>query len=257
MRLSKRYWQGMAGVMALGLLVAAGLGLHQPDLSGLTVEQIDRLRLKAQAAPQTDALAQIRLAADQGNRPAQRVAAFLYLQKTDVASWQTGIEYAKRAAIGGDPEAFFLLGQANFNGHATLNQMPDYGQARHWFELAAEHGSHKAEYFLGLIYKSGYGIAADPGRASHWFERAANHGNADAMFMLGNAYAHGEGVKPDVRRARKLYQAAASLEHPLASQTLAIAVAQGELGFTANRQDAEELLHEAEHQLGHMKAETP
>lgn len=256
MRLSNRYLlpAGVAGVIALGVLTS---GLHQPDLSKLSIEQVDRLRLKAQAAPQTDALTQIRLAADQGNRPAQRVAAFLYLQKSDVASWQTGIDYAKRAAIGGDAEAFFLLGQANFNGHATLTQMPDYGLARHWFELAAEHGSNKAQYFLGLIYKSGYGIAADPQRASHWFQLAADHGNADAMFMLGNAYAHGEGVKPDAKRARKLYQAAASLEHPLASQTLAIALAQGELGFSVNRQDAEELLQETEHQLGHMKADAP
>lgn len=256
MRLSNRYLcsAGMAGVIALGALAFI---THQPDLSKLSVEQVDRLRLKAQAAPQTDALAQIRLAADQGNRPAQRVAAFLYLQKSDVASWQTGIDYARRAAIAGDTEAFFLLGQAYFNGHATLTQMPDYGLARHWFELAAEQGSNRAEYFLGLIYKSGYGIAADPQRASHWFQLAADHGNADAMFMLGNAYAHGEGVKPDAKRARKLYQAAASLEHPLASQTLAIAVAQGELGFSVNQQDADDLLQETGHQLGHMKADTP
>ncbi len=256
MRLSNRYLlsTAMAGVVALGTLAFI---TREPDLSTLSVAQIDQLRLKAQAAPQTDALAQIRLAADQGNRPAQRVAAFLYLQKSDFASWQTGIEYAKRAAVAGDSEAFFLLGQAYFNGHATLTQMPDYGLARHWFELAAEKGSNRAEYFLGLIYKSGYGIAADPQRATHWFELAANHGNADAMFMLGNAYAHGEGVKPDAKRARKLYQAAANLEHPLASQTLAIAVAQGELGFSANQQDADELLHETEHQLGHMKADTP
>ena len=256
MRESSRFLLAAACVALLG---SAGFALHlrQPDLSQLSVDEVERLRLKAQAAPQTDALAQIRLAADQGNRAAQRVAGFLYLLKSDAASWQTGVDYAKLAARQGDPEAFYLLGQAYFNGHATLTQMPDYGLARHWFELAAEHGSNKAQYFLGLIFKSGYGIGADPQRASYWFQLAADHGNADAMFMLGNAYAHGEGVKPDVKRARKLYQAAASLEHPLASQTLAFAIQQGELGFSQNQQQADELLQETEHQIDHMKAAAP
>jgi TPR repeat protein len=256
MRQSSRTVSGAAGILLLGLAVF-GFMQRSPDLSNLPTEQIERLRLKAQAAPQTDALAQIRLAADQGNRSARRVAAFLYLNKTDYASWQTGLEYARLAAKQGDPEAFYLLGQANFNGHATLTQMPDYGRARHWFELAAEHGSGKAQYFLGLIYKNGYGVAADPQTASNWFQQSVDHGNADAMFMLGNAYAHGDGVKPDVKRARKLYQAAASLEHPLASQTLAFALQQGELGFARNQDQADEMMLETEHQIEDMKAATP
>lgn len=256
MRQSSRTVSVTAGILLLGLAVFAFMQ-RPPDLSNLPMEQIERLRLKAQAAPQTDALAQIRLAADQGNRNARRVAAFLYLNKTDYVSWQTGLEYARLAAKQGDPESFYLLGQAYFNGHATLTQMPDYGRARHWFELAAEHGSAKAQYFLGLIYKNGYGIAADPKAASNWFQQSVDHGNADAMFMLGNAYAHGDGVKPDVKRARKLYQAAASLEHPLASQTLAFALQQGELGFARNQDQADELMLETEHQIEDMKAATP
>jgi TPR repeat protein len=188
MQLSTRYLPAprvlaMLALLGLAAIAIPALGLHQPDLSRLSAAEIDRLRLTAQTVPH--ALAQIHLAADQGNRPAQRVTASLYLQKSDPDSWQTGIEYARRAAIGGDPEAFFLLGQVYFNGRATLTQMPDYGRARHWFELAAEHGSNQAEYLLGQIYQNGYGIAPDQERASYWFELAASHGNADAMLMLG------------------------------------------------------------------------
>jgi TPR repeat protein len=232
------------GASGFCLVMLTGLAWYQqtPDHSQWSANQIERLRMKALTV--AEAKNELRSAAEQGNLHAQRAMAGMLLSDPDSNFWLDGLRYANTAATRGDRDAFYLLGQAWFNGHANPTHMPDYGRARSWFEMAAEQGHGKAQYWLGLIYKSGYGIAADPSRAAVWLQQAAQQQDADAMFVLGNLYAYGEGVARDAVRARELYQAAAAMEHPLAAQTLAYALQQGQLGLQPDRMAAEQMLHE-------------
>lgn len=231
------------GVAGAVLLAALAYYTPVPNQQQWSANQVERLRMQATTVP--DARQQLRKLAEQGNLHAQRAMAGLQLTDADASHWPDGVRHAQTAALRGDREALFLLGQAWFNGRANPTHMPDHGRARHWFEMAAEQGHGKAQYWLGLIYKSGYGIAADPQRAARWLERAARQNDADAMFMLGNLYAQGEGVARNEVRARELYQTAAAMEHPLAAQTLAYALQQGQLGLMQDEDAAEEMRHQA------------
>ena len=107
--------------------------------------------------------------------------------------------------------------------------MPKDARARTLLGEAAAQGDPAAAYYLGLIYRSGYGVAADPVQAAHWFDVASRADIPAADFMLANAYREGSGVPRDEARALALYRRAAEHELPEAVQTLAMAYRNGEL----------------------------
>ncbi|HDV6356849.1 TPA: sel1 repeat family protein, partial [Burkholderia cenocepacia] len=131
--------------------------------------------------------------------------------------------------------AQLALGKALLLGSGDIPK--DYVRARALLGAAAEQGDPAAAYYLGLIYRSGYGIAADPVQAAHWFDIASRADIPAADFMLANAYRDGSGVPRDDARALALYRRAAEHELPEAVQTLAMAYRNGELGL---RPDADE-----------------
>jgi hypothetical protein len=53
------------------------------------------------------------------------------------------------------------------------------------------------------LYDMGLGTERDFGQAAHWFALAAAQGNADGEFDLGMSYLHGEGVEQDYTLARE------------------------------------------------------
>lgn len=82
----------------------------------------------------------------------------------------------------------------------------DYGQALEWYRKAADGGYPQAEYALGLMTYAGHGLVRDEKAAMDWFRRAAEHGFAEAQvrlageLMTGAATADG---KPDKIEALK------------------------------------------------------
>uniref|UniRef100_UPI0018D01AC1 tetratricopeptide repeat protein n=1 Tax=Ralstonia pseudosolanacearum TaxID=1310165 RepID=UPI0018D01AC1 len=134
----------------------------------------------------------------------------------------------------GDARAQLALGKALLLGTGGVAR--DYPRALHLLRQAADRGDAAAAYYLGLMYRSGYGTAANTALAAHWFDGAARHGIPAAMFMLANAYRDGDGVPRDEARALALYEQAAEHELPEAVQALAMAYQNGELGLA--RDDA-------------------
>jgi TPR repeat protein len=64
---------------------------------------------------------------------------------------------------------------------------PDLGQARHWYEKAAEAGEANAMVNLGLMLADHRDPAdLDVEQARHWFHRVAEVGNTKAMVWLGS-----------------------------------------------------------------------
>ena len=62
-------------------------------------------------------------------------------------------------------------------------------------------GDAKAQYRLGALYASGYGLPKDDAQAAIWYRKAADQGNADAQFALGMNYDTGEGAPLDYAEA--------------------------------------------------------
>jgi TPR repeat protein len=67
---------------------------------------------------------------------------------------------------------------------ATAYQRGDYNTAFNLCEKLAEQGLAKAQYNLGLMYKSGEGTPQDYAAAIKWFTKSAAQGNDGAQTKL-------------------------------------------------------------------------
>ena len=115
--------------------------------------------------------------------------------KTGVKAWQDG-DHAGAVAIWrnladkGDADAAFNLGQAFRLGRGVP---ADSGQAKRWFEAAANKGHVDAQVSLGLLlFDSG-----ERGVAMNWLRKAAAKGEPRALLVVGTALFNGDGIKQD------------------------------------------------------------
>jgi TPR repeat protein len=74
---------------------------------------------------------------------------------------------------------------------------------------AAEQGDAQAQYKLGDLYESGYGVPKNLAAALEWYTKAANHGNSLAQDRLGHIYDEGIGVPRNSTAAIEWYKKAA------------------------------------------------
>ncbi len=88
--------------------------------------------------------------------------------------------------------------------------MADYTKAVEMFRLAADMGSDKAQFKLGLCYYNGKGVSQDFVKAVEWYTKAANQGFVEAQLKLGICYLYGEGVRKDESKAEELISKAAN-----------------------------------------------
>lgn len=195
--------------------------------------QLDEWQAMVTQAAEPHALARLRDLARAGSGGAQAALGVALAEAREPGLRDEGRGWLETAAQGGDAAAArraqFALGKALLLGSG--GQPKDYARARALLGEAAAHGDPAAAYYLGLIYRSGYGTAADPAQAARWFEQASRADIPAADFMLANAYRDGSGVPRDESRALALYRRAAEHELPEAVQTLAMAYRNGELGL--------------------------
>jgi len=82
-------------------------------------------------------------------------------------------------------------------------QADDFMTAFSDWSAAATQGDAKAEYELGSLYDSGWGVPQNYALAIHWYSKAAEQGNADALHSFELAYQAGHGVPQDYIEAYK------------------------------------------------------
>jgi TPR repeat protein len=92
----------------------------------------------------------------------------------------------------------------------------------------AEQGDPAAQFDLGIRYKQGQDVPADPMLAADWFRKAAAQSNTDAMVQLGIMYGIGRGVPKDLQQAVSWFRVAAELGHASAQFNLGGMYARGE-----------------------------
>ena len=97
----------------------------------------------------------------------------------------------------------------------------DFATALRELTPDAETGDAKAQYFMGLLFARGNGVAKDPATAAQWFRRAADQGFAKAQFDLGHLYRRGAGVPQDDAKAVAWWQKAADSGDTFAQSSLA------------------------------------
>ena len=89
----------------------------------------------------------------------------------------------KKAALAGDPEAAFELGNAAVSG---LGEEPNFNHAFGFYSIAALKGDKKAQFQLSQMYLFGRGIPQNYQKALQWMNRSANQGYVRAQIELAS-----------------------------------------------------------------------
>lgn len=84
------------------------------------------------------------------------------------------------------------------SSHNTVGVPVEYGQAVHWYLLAAEQGFDKAQNNVGCTYEHGQGVAQDDSLAMRWYLRAAEQRNALAQYNIACLNREVRGVAQDL-----------------------------------------------------------
>jgi len=120
------------------------------------------------------------------------------------------LETERMYAMQGYADAQYYLGVMYAKGDGVAE---DDAEAVKWYRKAAEQGHDGAQYNLGLMYANGEGVPENAAEAMKWYRKAAEQGNATAQSNLGVMYENGEGVPKDDVVAYAWYSAAAASGH--------------------------------------------
>lgn len=127
--------------------------------------------------------------------------------KTAVDSWRS-------AAIKGNPDAQFNLGQAYKTGRGVTT---DLKQAEEWYRKAALQGHEQAEANYGLaLFENG-----KRAEAVQWLERGVSRGDPRTQYVLGVMLFNGDGIPKDWVRAYALMVRSSSTGLEAATKSLA------------------------------------
>ena len=100
----------------------------------------------------------------------------------------------------------FLSGCSDYQDGYDAYKRRDYVTALKKFRPLAEKGNSKAQFYLGVMYAHGKGVAQDDVEAVKWYRKAAEEGIASAQFNLSVMYDNGRGVVQNDEEAVKWYR---------------------------------------------------
>ena len=99
-------------------------------------------------------------------------------------------------------------------------QIPNVANIKR-YRRAAEQGSAPAQFYVSMMYNSGYGVRKDHAEAVKWLLKAVEQDLAPAQNNLGGMYNSGLGVSPDYAEAVKWFRMAARQGDVAAQKNLA------------------------------------
>ena len=111
----------------------------------------------------------------------------------------------RKAANQGDTSAQSSLAWKYLKGHGVPQ---DDTKAVQWYTKAAEQGDARAQNNLGELYTRGDGVTQDDKEAMKWYTKAANQGYAFSQATLAGMYHKGEGAPLDYIHAHAWYHIA-------------------------------------------------
>ena len=170
-----------------------------------------------------------------------------------IKKYEESFPLFKKASDLGDIRATGRVGEYYYN------VKHDYKNAISFFEKAAKKQDALSEYYLGLMYHKGNGVAKDYAEAVKWYKKAAEQGDVDAQYNLGTMYCYGQGAPQDSIVAAQWYLKAAEQGFALAQNSLGDMYYSGQVvpqNFTVAvkwyKKAAEQGLANAQNNLGDM-----
>ena len=151
-----------------------------------------------------------------------------------------------------NPDIQFYLGVCYSFGYGVAK---DEAEAVKWYRKSAEQGDASAQYNLGVKYDNGRGVAKDEAEAVKWYRKAAEQGYADAQLNLGAMYYNGRGgLTEDKAKAAEWYKKAADQGEAIAQSNLGIMYEYGQGGLPKDEAEAVKWYRKAAEQ-GHASAQ--
>lgn len=111
---------------------------------------------------------------------------------------------------------------AGFDEGVAVYRKGDFTTALREFRISAGKGHTEAQFYLGLMYSHGLGVARDQKEAAKWYLKAAELGHGRAQFIVGLKYDRGQGFVRDYKEAVKWYRKAAELGDSRAQRALGL-----------------------------------
>ncbi|THD76789.1 hypothetical protein E7681_02820 [Thalassobius vesicularis] len=146
------------------------------------------------------------------------------------------VSFLEKSVAQNHLEATTLLARVYLTGY-TPSPARDPAKAAELLASAAARGNAEAQYYLGLLYRTGSGVQRDFKSAFNWFLAAAENDYLEAKYELSRAYSRGDGVAENVEQALHWLTEAASGGHAEAQFYLALALDNGQ-GTQQNRNEA-------------------
>ncbi|MBO6542204.1 MAG: sel1 repeat family protein [Alphaproteobacteria bacterium] len=109
--------------------------------------------------------------------------------------------YFMQAAVAGNPAAQVQIAHYFYAGDERANIEQDYREAIGWFEKAALQLSAEAQYYLGVMHRSGQGVTRDRAEGLRWLFLAEVKAYVPAFLLLAEIHARGDGVVEDPVKA--------------------------------------------------------
>ena len=157
-------------LLSIGMVIAVFTGYSIVFHHKLSNAEIDQLEMQSTFGQDDASLLRLKKAADHGQIEAKMAVGKSYLFKHQ---YPLAIAYLDSAAQQGNVEAATTLGKIYFQGDDRLTKNPEL--ALKYFNQAYAQQDPSAAYYLGLIYKNGYGLKADIVKANQYFQFAADH----------------------------------------------------------------------------------
>lgn len=111
--------------------------------------------------------------------------------------------------------------RADFNEGVVAYLTGDYDKAYATMRSLAETTDHAyAQYYVGMMFLKGQGVAQDYKEAGQWFLKAAEQRIPQAQFQLGSLYLSGDGLPRDPEQAYAWFKVGASHHHAKSTNSI-------------------------------------
>jgi TPR repeat protein len=101
------------------------------------------------------------------------------------------------------------IAHAGFDEAVAAYAAGDYATAMKEFRQLSEQGDVPATYYVGFLYRQGYGVPIDQAEAAKWFRKAAARGDSQSQYYLGKMAEKGEGMDRDLAVAHMWFSLSA------------------------------------------------